>query len=230
MSLRVAFDLDGTLADMMSVLQAEAEKLFGTMPAAAPPNGDDTSGTEESVTEPSASITQLTLDSQQRTRLWRHIETIPNFWMRLPEIEPGIVRRLATVARDRRWEVIFLTTRPAVTGLTTQIQTQQWLEAHGFRWPSVFVVERSRGRVADALQLDAVVDDRSENCLDVALESKAAAIWVERRGEKHSLTAAKRLGVHVVPSTAAALTLLQKVDDSRDGSGVMRTLRRLFRE
>ena len=96
----------------------------------------------------------------------------------LPEIAPGIVARIARTAEERRWEVIFLTTRPLVGGDTVQRQSQRWLAAHGFAMPSVFVVQRSRGRVAEALELDAVVDDRAENSLDVALDSKARAILV----------------------------------------------------
>jgi len=230
MPIRVAFDLDGTVADMLSVLQHEAEKLFGKLPARpitveVSPGGSDTPMV---IPEAELPATHLTLDSHQRTRLWRHVQTIPNFWINLPETEAGIVQRIASLTEERRWEVIFLTTRPAVRGLTTQVQSQQWLEAHGFRWPSVYVVERSRGRIADALQLDAVVDDRSENCLDVALESKAAAIWVERSGAKNPLPAAKRLGIRVVPTTTAAVAMLQKIDDATQGSGVMRSIKRLF--
>ncbi len=230
MPLRVAFDLDGTVADMLSVLQHEAEKLFGKVPARAMPLEVSAGSSEASTAtpEPELPVTRLMLDRDQRTRLWRHVQTIPNFWINLPETEAGIVQRIASLADERRWEVIFLTTRPPVRGLTTQVQSQQWLEAHGFRWPSVFVVERSRGRIADALQLDAVVDDRSENCLDVALESKAAAIWVERRGVSNPLPAAKRLGIRVVPTTTAAVAVLQKIDDASQGSGVMRTIKRLF--
>ena len=74
--------------------------------------------------------------------------------------------------------MIFLTTRPSTKGDLVQLQSQQWLEAHGFQYPSVFVVQRSRGKIADALQLDAFVDDRPENCLDIAVESKAGVILI----------------------------------------------------
>ena len=67
------------------------------------------------------------------------------------EIEPGAVGHLATLARERRWEVIFPTKRPESGGDTVQLQTQRWLEAKGFMLPSVFVVQGSRGLVADAL-------------------------------------------------------------------------------
>ncbi len=37
------------------------------------------------------------------------------------------------------------------SGATPQVQTQRWLESKGFRLPSVFVVQGSRGRIAAAL-------------------------------------------------------------------------------
>ena len=93
-------------------------------------------------------------------------------------MEPGAVAYLAAIAAERRWDVLFVTTRPASAGDTTQVQSQRWLETHGFPRPSVYVVKGSRGKIAEALQLDAVIDDRPENCLDVVVESTARAILV----------------------------------------------------
>ena len=115
------------------------------------------------------------MTARQQRRLWRHVETIENFWETLTEIEPGAVARLAAVATERKWEVLFLTKRPASAGATSQMQTQRWLEAKGFALPSVYVVQGSRGRIAAALGLDFVVDDRPENCLDIVVDSKARA-------------------------------------------------------
>jgi hypothetical protein len=205
MPLRVAFDLDGTIADMHPVLRDEAERLFG-LPAV-----------------------ENALSRAQHSQLWDHVKGIENFWKNLPEIEPGIVSRIAAIAMERRWEVIFLTTRPIVAGDTVQTQTQRWLQAHGFALPSVFVVQRSRGRIADALELDAVVDDRPENCLDVALDSKATAILVWPTDDAKVPLGLDRLAVRVVPSIAEALQVLVKIDTPRQ-PGVARTLRRLFRK
>ena len=181
MSLRVAFDMDGTVADMSCVLRQEAERLFG---AAAPrhnlpsPALDDTlpsgAGGHSALPAPPPQVKELPLTSRQQSQLWQRVAQIENFWFSLPEQEPGIIARIAQTAAARRWEVLFITTRPPSAGDTTQLQTQRWLQAHGFPLPSVFVVQRSRGKLADALQLDAVVDDRPENCLDVAADSKAA--------------------------------------------------------
>jgi len=229
MGLRVAFDLDGTIADMYAALRTVAEELFksdatvnlvNNRPERQPTTDDDP--------ESKPALTKLHLTARQQMAVWDHVKTIENFWYDLPELEPGIVARIADIAMKRRWEVIFLTTRPAVAGDTVQIQSQRWLEARGFALPSVFVVQRSRGRIADALQLDAVVDDRPENCLDVAVESKAKPILIWPSDPKFVPPGAKRLGVRVASSISEAVSFLEALDDFRRESGVVRSLKKLF--
>jgi hypothetical protein len=227
MPLRVAFDLDGTVADMHAVLREHARRLFGE-PAATQPEPPATVGSEQAVSDASKVVAQFKLTSRQQVRLWQHVRTVENFWAGLPEMEPGIVSRIAHAAAARRWEVIFLTTRPLVAGETTQIQTQRWLEAHGFPLPSVFVVQRSRGMVAQALELDAVVDDRPENCLDVAVDSSAKPILIWNGPPDSVPPGTQRLGVRMVPTISDALAVLVELDDHTRQPRVLRSLRKLF--
>jgi hypothetical protein len=89
------------------------------------------------------------------------------------------------------------------------VQTQRWLQAKGFPLPSVFVVQGSRGRVAAALALDVVVDDRPENCLDVIADSHAHAMLVWRGAEQGPmLDSTRRLGIAVVRTAGECLELL----------------------
>jgi hypothetical protein len=211
--LRVAFDLDGVLADMDSALYAEAQGLFGDklerqqerVAQGGKPSPDEAKGTPP--VPPG-----LNLSARQISRLWRHVEKIDGFWQSLREIEPGAVSRLWTIAVDRRWEVIFLTKRPATDGATAQVQSQRWLAAKGFERPSVYVVQGSRGRIAAALQLDVVVDDRHENCYDVVVDSGARAVLVWRGGGQQFSAAAERLGVEVVRTVGECLDLLTRTD------------------
>jgi hypothetical protein len=233
MPLRIAFDLDGTIADMHASLRLEAERLFGAEALAKAAVEDLQSGNGESdsdAKEPESKkvMQEMHLSAGQQMQLWDHVRTVENFWNGLPEIEPGIVARIAEVRAKRRWEVIFLTTRPPVAGEITQIQSQRWLEAHGFPLPSVFVVQRSRGKIADALHLDAVVDDRPENCLDVAVESKARPILIWPADPKLVPPGAKRLGVRVAASISEALALLEQLDDLQKESPVVRGIKKLF--
>ena len=235
MPLRVGFDLDGTVADMYQALRREAIKLFGeevlrTTPEAAAPQSAKQEQTPQPKPEDDQATTlaiqELHLTARQQNQLWDHVKQIENFWTTLPELEPGIISRIARTARDRRWEVIFLTTRPATKGDLVQLQSQQWLDAHGFHYPSVFVVQRSRGKIADALHLDAFVDDRPENCLDIAVESKAKVILVWHGKLSEVPAGAKRLGVRAVSTITEAVALLEQLDDIRQQPGLMRAVKK----
>ncbi len=149
--------------------------------------------------------------------MWEAVRNTENFWESLQETEPGIVARLAQLARERRWEVIFITQRPSSGGDTTQLQTQRWLVAHGFDLPSVYVIKGTRGKVAEALSLDIVVDDRPENCLDVKLESRARAILVWNDDLANLPPNARRLGIEPVTSLGACLDLLAEVPAPKPG-------------
>lgn len=240
MPLRIAFDLDGVLADMESELVRQSETLFGEVPtrrtrdgadAATGPSaadqGEPAAGSPDTVPDFGPPAIRLNLTGRQQRRLWRHVESIENFWEGLDELEPGAIQRLAAIAIDRRWEIIFLTKRPDTKGATAQVQSQRWLEAKGFMLPSVFVVQGSRGRIASALGLDIVVDDRPENCLDVISDSKARAILVCRDREDQLPTTAQRLGIGVVKSVADCLEILTQVESTTRGDVMSRVLRLL---
>jgi hypothetical protein len=141
---------------------------------------------------------------------------VEDFWLSLSEIEASSVGRLAHVASAHRWEVIFLTQRPATAGETAQVQSQRWLQERGFPLPAVYVGGASRGTLAAALDLDVVLDDRPENCLDVVANSRARAFLVWRGDPGAVPPATTGLGIDVVFSVATALEQLQTMSS---GSG-----------
>ncbi|MGH9159268.1 MAG: hypothetical protein ACRD2X_04700 [Vicinamibacteraceae bacterium] len=222
MGLRVAFDLDGTLADLNAAIARIARGLFG--PAALPPASDNGDGPHHAAVPPPLAA----LTARQQAALWAHIEGTEDFWTSLAETVPGIVARIATAARERRWEVIFITTRPSTAGDTTQRQTQRWLEAHGFACPSVFVVNGSRGKVAEALTLDAVVDDHLEKAVDVAVESHAKSLLIWDGDTRDVPPGALRLGMTVVDSIGEALSTLVRLDDLKREPGMLRSITRML--
>jgi hypothetical protein len=186
MPLRIACDLDGTVADMDAALQRETRRLFGpeidvhAFPGDRLESAEDVEGHMLPGTAPAPPADRRALSTRQLARLWQHVSQIENFWSSLDEVEPGAVARLSELARAFRWEVIFLTQRPPSAGETTQVQSQRWLAAHGFEFPSVMVMRGSRGKVAAALALDVVIDDRPENCLDVLADSQAQPFLIWR--------------------------------------------------
>jgi len=249
--LRIGFDMDGVVADMDAELVRQAELLFGRPMAERPPQRDanpvtatppaadnagdtpETSSTAQAAAEAAPDNVppqlRLNMTSRQQRKLWHHVESIDNFWQTLNETEPGIVARLAAIASDRRWEVIFLTKRPQSAGATAQLQSQRWLESKGFTLPSVYVVQGSRGRIAAALHLDIVVDDRPENCLDVVVDSKARAILIWRDDANQLPAAARRLGIGVVKTLSECLDILTQVDEKdRESPRVIDRVKRLL--
>jgi hypothetical protein len=239
--VRIACDLDGTVADMTAALQREAVVLFGPnvdlraglgAPVEPPTDPEVAAAAEESAREPKPPRQEEVsvrrgLSSREYRQLWAHVRGIVNFWSTLKEIEPGVVARFSAAARKYGWEVIFLTQRPASAGDAAQVQTQRWLEAQGFELPSVYVVNGSRGKIAAALDLEAVVDDRPENCLDVATESDAKAFLVWRELPQTAPPGAAKMKITTVFSFAEALDKLEALSTAKAASstGIMGRIR-----
>jgi hypothetical protein len=229
--MRIAFDLDGVLADLHRAFARVALELFPETDSAAvaepelgasPPDDEPT----EAPAAPEAPTPALS--RRQVSAVWDRLGKIDEFWETLDEIEAGAITRLAEVATAHRWEVLFVTSRPFAPGKTVQRQSQVWLAGRGFPLPSVYVVHGSRGKIADALHLDVVVDDRPQNCLDVVLESRARAILVWRGSAATVPVSAKRLGIGVVPTVAACLDTLVEADRDEPGADLMSRLKRLL--
>ena len=245
--MRISFDLDGVLADMDAALARIAEQEFGvTAPAAAPADSaagkaaDGTAAARTAAAEPgdappsydTALLNSLT--ARQQSRLWQRVRDTRNFWETLDECEPGTVRRLQKLAHELRWDVLFVTQRPATAGRTQQLQTQHWLKRRGFEYPAVYTTIGSRGAIAAALTLDAHIDDRLQHCVDVAAESKAWPILLWREAESYDRVRAGgvNLGIAVVRSVGEALDRIEQADRAAaqpETPSLLDRLRRAFK-
>ena len=233
--MRLGFDLDGTVADLQGALAREARRLFPEVdPASLPRSIAPTSPSArqegaESPHQQEPEISTQSLSAGRQRELWKVVCDRENFWETLDEIEPGALARLFRLVQERRWEVIFLTSRPETQGDTAQAQSHRWLAAHGFTAPSVFVVHGSRGKIAAALALDVLVDDRPENCLDVAIDSTARAILVWRGDEGKVPGSARQLGIGSVGSIKECLDILEMLDrPDAERVGMVERLKRLL--
>ncbi len=225
--MRIAFDLDGVLADLHTPFVRTALRLYPDLEAGVIEAGDPAGESDVHDTDVPPVLPGINLTRQQSDGVWRDLAARENFWESLDEIEPGAIARLAELADAREWEVLFITSRPTSTGRTVQRQSQRWLEARGFRLPSVYAVHGSRGRIAAALALDAVIDDRADNCLDIVLESKAGAVLVWRGPLNAVPPATRRLGIAVVPTVHEALDALVQAEEAAGGGTFLDRLRRL---
>src|SRR5688500_10035974 len=114
--LRLGFDVDGVLADFRTAFHALAVTVL------------------RDKREPDV---EANLSKSDIERLWKGIAEIPNWWADLPAYESDQIARLYALSRQWRWEIFFMTSRPPSAGDAVQLQTQVWLEQHGFYMPSV---------------------------------------------------------------------------------------------
>lgn len=237
--LRIGFDMDGTLADLASAYAETEGRLFGnrTVDHEAPAPeareaeqhdeaeaGSATTGDNRHPVERRRSHAGR---SRHRDLVWRAIEETPNFWITLRPLEPGVVKRLYDLTIEHHWEVFFITQRPATAGATVQLQTHNWLVAQGFAAPSVIPLSRSRGKCAAALQLDYLIDDTPQNCLDVLADSSARAILLVHPDDSVAHSSARRLGIGTARSVHEVLDVLVQATEARNNPSLFEKLRKL---
>jgi len=167
--LRIGVDLDGVLADFNSTFIALIKQMIGIE---LPPVSD---------TYPDCWSYHRAggVTKQQDAVLWAHIsDPTVRFWRRLGEL-PGatMLRDLSDMMDARKVVVYFITTR---LGASAHQQSMTWLAAHGFRAPVVLIAgsEDAKGKLALGLGLDAFIDDKPENCIQVKLQSPSTKVFI----------------------------------------------------
>jgi hypothetical protein len=235
MSLRVGIDLDGTIADLSSAYLVAERSLLGDRTAVSSParldEPDEVARDEETIEQAApeealtaeAAIASARHEARARQMVWEAIRNTENFWEGLKPLEPGVVGELYEAAIQFGWETYFLTQRPRVAGRTVQQQTQLWLEREGFERPSVLTLSGGRGRAAATLELDYLLDDYPQNCLDVIAESRCRPLLILRTPSATSEAAAEQCGIRVMRSVAEAITFLQS-PGSEERPGFVRRL------
>jgi hypothetical protein len=228
--------MDGVIADFTSAYREVENRLFPAIPREQPlvpgrerrkaQPGDPGLGTVEDPAVQEQAESQAPPDGQAAEAsaaplrrahdvVWREIRQTPDFWRTLQPTEPGVVERIHTMMLRHRWEVFFITQRPATAGDTVQRQTQKWLVEQGFDLPSVLVLGGSRGAAAGALRLDYHVDDTPRNCVDVISDSKAKPILIVPDDDPVAIASARKLRIGVAQSVGQALDILEQASASR---------------
>jgi hypothetical protein len=215
-SLRISFDLDGVLADFAAAFRQAELRLFGPAAGAGSdaPEPEDEQQRQE----------QPARSTGRRDAIWRDIENTPDFWTTLQPLDPAAVARIHELSVRYRWEVFFLTQRPATAGETVQRQTQRWLVEQGFDLPSVIVLNGSRGRAIHALSIDYHVDDSTQHCLDVVADAAARTILVSPAASDGAVEGARKMGIAPAGTIAEALEILEQATLARTNPSMLQRL------
>jgi hypothetical protein len=229
--LRIAFDMDGTLADLSSAYATVEERLFGAADEEAkhpaPEVREQEQQTAAAAAAAQAEATPRMTVTRSREQVWRTIEATPDFWTMLKPLENGAVQRLYELTSELNWEVFFITQRPATVGHTVQWQTHKWLVEQGFQTPSVIPLSGGRGKAAAALRLDYLVDDTPQNCMDVLSDSSTRAILLVDADDPLAEASARRLGIGVARNVHEVLELLMQANAARANPTLFEKLRKL---
>lgn len=154
--MRLGYDVDGVSADFNDsfiplVKAITGRDLFG--PGYVPTCWDYP--------------TAVGYTAEEVSKVWDVICANPTFWMGLrPYFDAmDILERLRIASYEH--DVYFITSRP---GIKAKQQTEVWLATHSgdFNWNPTVLISSAKGACAKALHLDAYIDDRLENVVDVA--------------------------------------------------------------
>jgi 5'(3')-deoxyribonucleotidase len=163
--MKIGIDMDGVLSDFCGEWVHVLERLFG--PArhrTFPVHFDDTT-------------TGYTLDQVHEARdlflntwnAWSYLEPLPSF--------DAETRRLLQCANTRH-DLFFVTNRFNTPGPSPTKQTKTWLyNMARIMMPSVLIA-KDKGPMASVLELDAFIDDRPKNVLDVLAARPNARVYL----------------------------------------------------
>jgi 5'(3')-deoxyribonucleotidase len=150
----IGIDCDDVCCDFQSSYVRLLNFLFGRPPIGTAPI--DWSGSN------------LQLTNEETKQSWTAVAKVPNFWADLKPLpsfddETTVLLKRLTLQHD----VYFVTNRFATPGSSPMKQTKHWFRTNArIEAPNVMIA-KDKGPMASVLQLDAFIDDKPQNCLDV---------------------------------------------------------------
>lgn len=164
----LGLDIDGVVADFLGPFLRFVEKKTGCAPI-APDTITDLSYKDHPV------LTEAVMGECLAALA---LET--NFWSGLePLVAPEEWRVLDALSRDGR--LVFITHRMERECSDIRRVTSDWLRRHGVGNPVVHCTQTYKSELVERLGVTLFVDDRHENCQDVAEKTGALVFMPHRR-------------------------------------------------
>lgn len=167
--MRIGFDVDGVLADFVAGYQNLTVNLTGR----------DTFGPRDIFDPPCWDWPQYRGYSDAEMKaVWTYIKESRDFWATLG-YDPGmlVLRQRWAAIHAAHHDVVFATARP---GLDAHIQTKYWLHKFGCSYANVTITSE-KGQFCLDSHVDAYIDDRWDNIVDVTRKSPSTRAYLLHR-------------------------------------------------
>jgi uncharacterized HAD superfamily protein len=165
--VKVGLDIDGVVADFLPAFLRCLEKKVGNGPISL-----------DSIVDMSFKRhPHLTLEMVEECMVT--VSYDPDFWLKLPPlISSEEWRALDRLSREER--LVFVTHRYERDTYDINGITCEWLKRHGVSKPVVYFTQSVKSKLVEDRDIRLFVDDRHENCQDVAENTRAKVLMPDR--------------------------------------------------
>jgi uncharacterized HAD superfamily protein len=165
--MMVGLDIDGVLADFLPPFLKVLEQRAGNGPVGL-----------ESIIDPSF-VSHPSISTEIISECMQAVSYDPCFWENLAPLPTARQwQALEVLSRDRR--LVFVTHRYERETYSIHELTCDWLKKHGVRKPVVYFTQSVKSQLVRQLKLQLFVDDRHENCRDIAENTDAVVMMPHR--------------------------------------------------
>jgi uncharacterized HAD superfamily protein len=165
--MMVGLDIDGVLADFISPFLRLLEARTGNGPM-----------DPESITDPNFQNHPL-VTSEIIAECLVKVSYDPLFWESLAPL-PSAEQWQRLDRLSRAQSLVFVTHRYERENYDIGEITRNWLTKHGVSDPVVYFTQSYKSELIGQLKVELFVDDRHENCLDVAEKTEAVVLMPHR--------------------------------------------------